>query len=52
VRTLEHNSTMRNGAETWDLMSKENMDVAYGVYLYHVDAPGIGEHIGKIFLIK
>jgi hypothetical protein len=52
VRTLEHNSTMRNGAETWDLMSKENMDVAYGVYIYHVDAPGIGEHIGKIFVIK
>jgi hypothetical protein len=52
VHTLEHQSTMRDGAETWDLKSRERMNVSYGVYIYHVDAPGIGEHIGKIFLIK
>ncbi|RPI05878.1 MAG: hypothetical protein EHM64_04940 [Ignavibacteriae bacterium] len=52
VRTLEHNTVMADGAEPWDLMSKENMSISYGVYLYHIDAPGIGEHIGKIFIIK
>jgi hypothetical protein len=52
VRTLEHTSIMADGAEPWDLMSKENMSISYGVYIYHVDAPGIGERIGKIFIIK
>ena len=52
VRTLEHESALANGAETWDLLTKENMQVSYGVYLYHVDAPGVGTHTGKIFLIK
>jgi hypothetical protein len=28
------------------------MDAAYGVYIYHVDAPNVGEHIGKFALIK
>ncbi|MCA0445790.1 MAG: hypothetical protein LCH54_06140 [Bacteroidetes bacterium] len=40
------------GAVSWDLVSEDGMDVAYGVYIYHVDAPGIGEHIGKFALIK
>jgi hypothetical protein len=26
--------------------------VSYGVYIYHVDAPGIGEKIGRFSLIK
>ncbi|MBN8707164.1 MAG: hypothetical protein J0L62_14935, partial [Bacteroidetes bacterium] len=52
VRTLDHNSTMANGAEPWDLMTKDNMDVAYGLYIYHVDAPGVGEHVGRMLLIK
>ncbi|MEW6703041.1 MAG: hypothetical protein AB1298_10045 [Bacteroidota bacterium] len=52
VRTLEHESSIRDGAESWDLMTKDNMDVAYGVYVYHVDAPGIGQHIGRLLIIK
>jgi len=52
VRTLEHESALADGAETWDLLTKENMEVSYGVYFYHVDAPGVGTHTGKIFLIK
>ncbi|MDP3682367.1 MAG: hypothetical protein Q8S01_00400, partial [Ignavibacteria bacterium] len=52
VRTLEHDSNMRDGSETWDLLSKDNMDVAYGIYIYHVDAPGIGAHIGRLLIIK
>jgi hypothetical protein len=52
VRQLEHSSALNSGAETWDLMSKDNMSISYGVYVYHVDAPGVGQHIGKIFLIK
>ncbi len=52
VRVLEHDSPMNDGAESWDLMTKENMEVAYGIYLYHVEAPGIGEHVGRLLIIK
>lgn len=52
VRKLEHDSNMRDGSETWDLLTKDNMDVAYGIYIYHVDAPGIGEHVGRMLIIK
>jgi hypothetical protein len=43
---------MRDGSETWDLLSKDNMDVAYGIYIYHIDASGIGQHIGRLLIIK
>ncbi len=52
VRTLEHEDHISDGTEPWDLMSKDNMEVAYGIYVYHVDAPGIGEHVGRLLLIK
>ena len=52
VKTLEHDSHISNGTEPWDLMTKDNMEVAYGVYVFHVDAPGVGEHVGKFLLIK
>jgi hypothetical protein len=52
VKTIEHNSPLSDGSESWDLMSKDNMDLAYGVYIYHVDAPGIGQHVGRMLIIK
>ncbi|MBN1782334.1 hypothetical protein JW948_14465 [bacterium] len=52
VQTLEHESSLTNGAEPWDMMTRENMDISYGIYLYHVDAPGIGEHVGRFLVIK
>jgi hypothetical protein len=36
----------------WDLLSFEGQRVAYGVYIFHVDAPGSGEKIGRFALIK
>jgi len=52
VQTLEHDSHMTDGAESWDLMTRENMDIAYGVYIYHVEAPGIGNHVGRLLVVK
>jgi len=52
VKTLHKESGPTNGALTWNLLTDDGMDVAFGVYVYHVDAPGIGEHIGKFALIK
>lgn len=37
---------------SWDLLSNESQRIAYGVYIYHVDAPGVGEKIGRIAVIK
>ena len=52
VDTIEHNSAETYGAEPWDLISKDGMDIAFGIYVYHVEAPGIGETIGKFAVIK
>ncbi len=50
VDTIEHDSL--TGTAVWDMLTKDNLDIAYGVYIYHVDAPGIGEKIGKFAVIK
>jgi len=52
VKTLYKDSGPADGALSWDLISDDGMDIAYGVYIYHIDAPGIGEHIGKLAVIK
>jgi hypothetical protein len=52
VDTIEHNSTLSDGQESWDLVSRDGMDIAFGVYVYHVDAPNIGQIIGKFAIIK
>jgi hypothetical protein len=41
-----------NGTLDWDLQTRDNLTVAYGLYLYHVDAPGIGEKTGTFAIIK
>ena len=52
IRTLRHGGSAADGQLGWDLRSDENSDVAFGVYLFHVDAPGVGEHVGRFSLIK
>lgn len=37
---------------TWNLLSSEAQKIAYGVYIYHVDAPGIGTTTGRFAVIK
>jgi hypothetical protein len=51
VQTLRHDGSA-DGTVPWDLRSKDNLDVAPGLYIFHVEAPGIGTHIGKFALIK
>ncbi len=36
----------------WNLLSSEGMRIAYGVYIYHIDIPGVGEKIGRFAVIK
>lgn len=52
VNILEHDEGMDNGREYWNLLNKDGFSVAYGVYLAHIDAPGIGEKLIKFALIK
>lgn len=52
IDTIVHNSTADNGMEPWDILSKEDNEISYGIYIYHVEAPGIGIKIGKFALIK
>ncbi len=52
VRTLDHLAPIEDGHHSWDLTSKDNLDVAAGIYLYHVEAPGIGQKSGRFALIK
>jgi hypothetical protein len=53
VRTLEHNGDINNGSVTWDVRTKEGLDVAYGVYFYVVEVEGISDKkTGKLAIIK
>ncbi len=36
----------------WRILTLESQQVAYGVYFYHVDAPGVGTKTGRFALIK
>lgn len=52
VDTIIHDSAFDDGQEFWNLTSRDGMDVAFGIYVYHVDAPGIGEKIGRFAIVK
>lgn len=46
-----HESGLFDGTVRWDLRTREGLDVAYGVYFWHVQSP-IGQKTGKLALIK
>ncbi len=52
VKTIEHDSNLLDGAASWDLTTHDGLDAAPGVYVFHVDAPKIGEKIGRFAIIK
>jgi hypothetical protein len=51
IRTLTHDGSMFNGTIAWDLKTKENLDIAFGVYFYVVESSA-GSKTGKIAIIK
>ncbi len=51
VQTLRHEASIE-GFEPWNLRTKDNLEAAPGLYIFHVDAPGIGTSIGKFAVIK
>lgn len=52
VKELRHDGGLSDGTVSWDLRTRENLEVAYGLYLYHVELKGVGEKTGKFAIIK
>jgi hypothetical protein len=52
VDEIKHDDVYENGSESWNLLSKDGLEIAHGVYLFHVDAGEIGETTGKFAVIK
>ena len=52
VRTLTHSGNMFSGTISWDLKTKENLDIAFGVYYYIVESKIGGKSSGKLAVIN
>ena len=52
IVTLDHNTTINDGTYSWNMLSKDGLEISFGMYVYYIDAPGVGEHIGKFAIIK
>jgi hypothetical protein len=52
VDVIYHEAGLFEDSAQWDVKTKDNLDVAYGVYLFHVEAPDLGSKIGKFAIIK
>lgn len=52
VDTVEHDSPINNGSESWNMLSKDAMEIAYGVYLFHIETPSGESTVGKFAVIK
>jgi hypothetical protein len=51
VISLTHDGNIEDGHVSWNLKTKENLDVAFGVYFYVVES-SIGTKTGKFAIIK
>jgi hypothetical protein len=51
VASLRHEGAINDGTVSWNLKTKENLDIAFGIYFYVVESP-VGNKTGKIAIIK
>jgi len=51
VDEIEHGGVSGNGQEAWNLVSKDGMNIAYGIYFYVIEAYG-EKVVGKFAIIK
>jgi hypothetical protein len=51
VQSLRHDGS-NDGFVAWDLRTRDNLDVAPGLYIFHVDGGSLGKSIGKFAIIK
>lgn len=51
VQTLHHDGS-DDGFVPWDLRTKDNLDVAPGLYIFYVDGGPVGNATGKFAIVK
>ncbi len=51
VVTLEHEKGIHDGTVSWNLKTKENLDIAAGIYFYVIESD-VGVKRGKLAIIK
>ena len=51
VQTLRHDGST-DAMVPWNLRTKDNLDVAPGLYLFHVEADGFEEYTGKFAIVR
>jgi hypothetical protein len=51
VQTLRHDGS-DDGFVEWNLRTKDNLDVAPGLFIFQVEAPGAPSHLGKFAIVK
>jgi len=57
VDTIHHDAPFTDGTAIWDMQTKDNLDIAYGIYIYHIEVldnqgKQVKEKIGKFAVIK
>jgi len=56
IKVIEHENDSQEtqgGTAWWDpMLTMNNQNIASGVYIYHINSPGIGTHVGKFAVIK
>jgi hypothetical protein len=52
VQTLRHEGDINKGVVAWNLRNTDQMEIAPGLYIYHVDGGNTGTFIGKFAVIK
>ena len=51
VQTLRHDGGT-NGYLAWNLRTRDNLDLAPGLYIFHVEASGVSDYVGKFAVVK
>ena len=52
IREIKINNSPERGIIHWDMLTKEGLEIAAGMYLYHVEAETGEQKIGKFAVIK
>ncbi len=53
IDEIEVNNSSDNGSAHWDLLTKEGLEIAAGVYIYHIRSHQTGdEKLGKFAVVK
>ena len=53
LKELQHQGgSSASGSEAWDLSTLDGLEVATGLYIYHVDAGDLGSKVGKFAIVN